>query len=268
VRPRPARGARPLLAGLLVLGVLAGCAPPPPGSIETLEAAARSRAERRERRLSACEARVVLRVSGRATGRLPAVSATARLAEPGRARLQARWLLGVLVDVSLARDTLTAWMPSERLGLRIGGVRDSLGLPDPANFVRRALAATWRAPHAAWRAAVPDSDGVALAWREAGGDWDLRLDRAGRPQRLRVAARGREVTVRYSGWSGAGADAAPSRIEIADGDGWLHVRADLEDLRPIARPRPSQFAVTLPDGVRPFDLDDLKRALAVHEAGR
>src|SRR2546428_699372 len=78
----PAAWAR-MLPGALALSLLAGaCAPPPPGGIESLEALARHGAERRERALAALEARLVLRLEGRATGRLPAVSVQARLAVP------------------------------------------------------------------------------------------------------------------------------------------------------------------------------------------
>ena len=256
------------LLALMLTTLFTGCAPPVPRGLETLEAATRTQAEQRERRLRTCEASVVLRVDGSATGKLPAVSVTARLADPGRMRLQARWLMGVLVDVSLTGDTLTAWMPAERLGLRVSRFGDTLGVADPATFARRALAAGWQPPREAWRAATSDSAGASLAWRQDGRDWSMRVDRAGRPRDLDVSDGTRRVTVRYSEWHGAGASALPSRLEFADGGGAVRVRLEIEDLRPLKRAKDAWFALALPDDVRPLGLEDVRRALAVKEGAR
>src|SRR5262249_50831041 len=94
--------------------LLASCTRlPAPGDLESLEALSRRDAEKRESKLTALEARMVLRLSGRATGKLPAVDLQARLAAPDRARLQARWLLGLLLDAAVRGDTLVAWLPGE-----------------------------------------------------------------------------------------------------------------------------------------------------------
>ena len=254
------------LATLVMLASLAaGCAPPAPGTLESLEGAARTGAHRRERRLQGLEARAVLRVDGRATGRLPAVSVTTRLAAPDRLRLQARWLLGVLLDAVVASDTLTAWMPSERLGLRLPGLADSLRIREPARFLGRAIVAGWQAPAEAWRGARADSAGVSLDWREGNETWGLRLDTAGRPSELSVARDSHRVTVRYSGWHGPGAAALPSRVELRDGDGWLHVRMDLEDVHSVKKVKPAWFRLSLPDDFEPLALDDLRRVLSLRE---
>ncbi len=268
-RRRSAAGQGPLAtlcvsgALLALLGFAFGCAPPPPGSLETLETAARVGAQRRERRLQGLEARAVLRVDGRATGRLPAVSVTTRLASPDRVRLQARWLLGVLLDAAVAEDTLTAWMPSERLGLRLPGLADSLGIRAPGRFIGRAIVASWQAPREAWRHARADSAGATLGWEEGGEAWTLRVDPAGRPRELAVSRDGHEVLVRYSGWHGAGYAALPARVEVTDGAGWLRVRLDLEDVHTLRRVKPAWFKLGIPDDVRPFGLSDVRRVLSL-----
>ena len=165
---------------LLVAWLASSCAPPPPGSLESLEQTARRAAERRERRWSAFEARAALRLDGRATGRLPAVSVHLRVASPDRVRLQARWLLGLLADVGARGDTLTVWVPSERLGIMVPDLADTLGVRDPARFLARALTATWVAPHEAWRQGVLDSAGALLAWDERDEHWTLRVATGGR----------------------------------------------------------------------------------------
>jgi hypothetical protein len=246
-----------------LVALAAGCAPPPPGSLESLESAARTSAHRRERRLAALETRAVLRVAGRATGRLPAVSVTTRLASPDRVRLQARWVLGTLVDAVVHKDTLVAWMPAERLGLRLPGLSDSLGIRDPARFIGRALVAGWQPPDEAWRRARADSAGAFLDWREGRESWTLRVDAAGRPSDLTVTRDSHSVRVRYSAWHGAGTAAMPARVEVEDGAGWLKVRMDVEDTHVHKRPRPTWFRLALPEDVEPLDLDDLRRVLSL-----
>jgi hypothetical protein len=241
----------------------AGCAPPAPGSLESLESAARKGAHRRVRRLAALETRAVLRIDGRATGRLPAVAVTTRLASPDRVRLQARWMLGTLLDAVVHADTLVAWMPGERLGLRLPGLSDSLGIREPARFIGRALVAGWQPPDDAWRRARADSAGAELDWREGRESWRLRVDAAGRPSDVTVARDSHRVHVRYSGWHGAGPAALPGRVEVTDGAGWVKVRMDVEDARTHKRPRSTWFRLALPEDVEPLDLDDLRRAMSL-----
>ena len=265
------RLARPALAGAAwlaaALGALAGCGPPPPptGSLEPLEARSRLHAERRERRVQVCEVRAALRLETAAAGRLPAVSVVARLAGPDRARLQARWVLGTLVDVVVSGDTLRAWMPSRRLGLELPSFADTLGVPEPGRVLRQALAASWPAPREAWRRANADSAGARLAWREAGEDWTLLVDRAGRPRQVSWAREGRGLEVRYAGWRGRGSSAWPTRIELADPAGGFRLELWLEDVRPLGRASPAWFSLALPADVAPFGFDDLRRALATRE---
>ncbi len=266
----PARARRSLPRAAVALALpaavaallLASCAPPAPRGLEPLEVMARRGAERRERRLAAFELQAVVRVDGRATGRLPAVSLNARLASPDRVRLQCRWLLGLLADVAVRGDTLVAWMPAERLGIRVPDLADTLGVRDPALFLGRALTASWQAPREAWRAAVADSGGATLAWPQGDERWTLRVDRDGRPRDVTVARGERTVTARYAAWRGAGERAWPARIDLADGAGWLKVRFDLEDMRAAKRARAAWFALALPEDARRLELDDVKRVLS------
>ena len=268
-RCSPGIGGRRFAQALCVgVALLASCAPPPPRGLETLEVLARRGAERREHRFAVCEVQAALRVSGRATGRLPAVSLHARLATPERVRLQCRWVLGLLADVAVRGDTLTAWVPSERLGLRVPDLSDSLGVREPARFLARALTASWQAPSEAWKQAVADSAGVTLAWPEHDEQWTLRVDRDGRPREVVVARNGQSVRARYGAWRGAGPYAWPARVELADAAGWVALTLDLEDLHAAKRARPAWFALVLPDDARRLELDDVKRILSQRGGGR
>jgi hypothetical protein len=249
-------------SALLAGSLLASCTKlPPPGDLEALQTTAQRGADHRERSLAALESRMVVRLSGRATGRLPAVSVQTKLASPDRARLQARSILGVLLDAAVRGDTLVAWMPSQRLGVRIPDLADSLGVREPALFLGRALAASWQAPAEAWRAATPDSAGVKLAWQDGDEAWTLWLDRMGRPRQLEVDHEAHVLTVGYPQWRGAGLGAWPQRIELADGEGWVHARVDMESSYHAKKARPAWFVVSLPEDVTPVALEDLRRVI-------
>jgi len=246
-----------------MFALLASCTPlPPPGDMEALETTARRGAEHRERSLVALESRMVVRLSGRATGKLPAVNVQTKLASPDRARLQARSILGLLLDAAVRGDTLLAWIPSERMGVRVPELSDSLGIREPARFIGRALAASWQAPDEAWRAVTPDSGGAKLAWRDGDEAWTLRLDGMGRPRQLEIHREEHVLTVGYPQWRGAGLGAWPQRIELADGEGWVHARVDMESSYHAKKSRPAWFAVSWPDDVTPLALDDLRRVMA------
>ena len=264
------RGFARRLAWFAVLGLcLASCAPPPPpGDIETLESTSRREASARERSLAALETRLTVRLDGRATGKLPALSVQARLATPDRARLHARWFLGTLFDAALRGDTLLAWVPSERMSFRLPDLADSLGVDEPARFFGRTLAASWQAPHDAWQSAVTDSEGVHLAWSEQDASWRMRLDRAGRPRELTLTQDARSIVVGYPQWHGTGEHAWPQRIELADGEGWVRARLDVENKFHAKHAHDSWFAMSLPEDVTPLELHDLKRMLARVRAAR
>ncbi|MEY4070256.1 MAG: hypothetical protein RL721_870 [Candidatus Eisenbacteria bacterium] len=258
------RAVRTLMLVVAAACALASCAPRPPRGLETLEQAARRGAEARERRWASCEAVGALRLDGRATGRTPALMMGLRAAAPDRVRVRVQWALGVLGEVAVRGDTLVAWLPTQRLGVRFGGLADSLGVHDPAAFLVRSLAAAWVAPREAWRDAVADSAGVSLAWREGDGDaWTMRVDLRGRPVEARVQRADHVIMLRISEWRGAGDDAHPTRLEIADGDGWVRLRLDLDDLVPRPRPRAQDFALELPAGVRPLEWSDLRALFAL-----
>jgi len=261
-RARRLSARTPLAVLAAGLALLAGCTPPPPAGLETLEQAARHGAERREHRLVALELHGVLRVDGRATGKLPAVSLSAHVASPDRVRLQCRWLVGLLADVALRGDSLTVWMPGERMGLSIPQLSDTLGLEAPAGWFGRALVAGWQAPAEAWARAVADSAGAALEWAERGARWTLSVDRDGRPRAVSVSRGERRMSVRYGAWHGHGAGAWPGHIELADGDGWLRARIELEDMHAKRHAQPAWFALELPANARRLELDEVKRILS------
>jgi hypothetical protein len=229
-----------LAAAFLALAV-ASCAPPPrPGSSVARVAAQWDAArERREALVGALQADVVLRVDGRATGRLPALTATLALAAPDRVRLRASVLLGVALDLLVTGDSVYAWVPSERVAFRAPS--DSLRLGRPAELAARVLGATWAPPAAAWRVASADSAGWRVAWREGADSLALDVDGDAKPLEAWVGREGRGVRVRYSEWTRVRGEPFPARWELTDDTGWARLRLDLDDARASAQPDSDWF---------------------------
>lgn len=257
---RVRRRAAPAAAAALLLA-LGACAPPPPGRLETLRERYESARTKRAACLDALTAQAVVRVDGRATGRLPALIASLAVAAPARARLRARLLTSVLVDACAGGDSLVVWVPRERVALTLGGAGDTALAVAPVGLLVCALGATWEPPAEAWRAAQPPGAGATLCWRE--GEDSLALD-IGADALPRSARWWRgEVSVRahYEAWQRTGGTDFPGRLEVGDDSGWARVDLELEDARAESRPRDDWFAQRLPEGTRRVDANDLARRL-------
>ena len=230
------------LAPVFLALALASCAPPPRPGSAVAEVAARWDAarERRETLVGALQADVVVRVDGRATGKLPALSATLSLGAPGRVRLRVSALIGVALDLLVREDSLYAWVPSERLAFR--AAVDSLGSGAPAALAGRVLGATWAPPAAAWRMASSDSVGWRVAWREGADSLVLHVNGEARALEAWIGREGRGVSVRYTDWTRVSGEVFPARWELADDTGWARVRLDLDEARAWPQPDSNWFA--------------------------
>ncbi len=227
---------------LLALALLASCAPPPrPGG--TLDTLAERYAVRRDHRaalLRAFTADLVVRVDGRATGRLPALTATLALGAPDRMRLRVAAMLGITFDVLCGRDSLFAWVPSEKLAFAVPV--ESLGVGAPAAFAARALGATWAPPAQAWASAVADSTLLRLGWREGGDSLALVVGPDALPREAWIGRAGSGVRVRYEAWSPLRGEALPSRWRLADDSGWARVRVESANAQAVAQAHAEWFA--------------------------
>ncbi len=252
---------RTLLA-VVLLAALAGCAraPRPGRPLERVEERYAVARDHREALLGALTGEWLVRADGRGTGRLPTLPAELDLAAPDRARLRVSGLVGVAIDVLVTRDSLFAWIPSQRLAF--AGAGDTLGIGEPAAFVGRVLGATWSPPESAWRAAARDSADWRLAWREGEDSLALRVDRDGLPAEAWVARGGRGVRVRYTEWTHLRGEPFPQRCDLADDTGWAHVRLDATDVRAAESAEESWFTPRRAEGWRTMGWDDLKAALA------
>lgn len=255
------RASRALLAGTLLGVLLASCGRPPrPGGaledVATRYAVAR---DHREALLGALAGEWMVRADGRGTGRLPTLPATFELASPDRARLRVSALIGVAFDVLVTRDSLFAWIPSQRMSLAAPG--ESLGIASPAAFAGRVIGATWSPPREAWRAASADSGGWQLGWREGGDSLALRVDAGGQPIEAWIGRAGRGVRVGYPQWMRVKNEPFPQRCELADDTGWARVRLDAMDVHAADHADDGWFEPRRTSGWRTMQWDDLKSAL-------
>lgn len=252
---RPWAARRAALAAACLAVAAASCAPPPhPGARDLAVRYAVAR-DRREALLRAFGAEAIVRIDGRATGRLPALPATLDLASPDRARLRVSGIVGVLLDVLVARDSVWAWVPSQHLAFAAAG--DSLGLVTPALLAGRALGAAWAPPASAWRDAAPDSAATRLAWREGSDSLVLVVDAGARPVRGWIGRGRTGIAVRWSQWSSVGGEAFPMRAEVADDSGWVRVRLDCDEAHVAPRADDGIFAVRRGGNWRTVGLGDL-----------
>ena len=231
------------LAPVFLALALASCAPPPRPGSAVAEVAARWDAarERRATLVGALQADVIARVDGRATGKLPALTATLALAAPDRVRFRVSALIGVALDLLVRGDSLYAWVPSERVVFRAAG--DSLGLGAPAALAARVQGATWAPPAEAWRVASTDSAGWRVGWREGADSLVLHVNGEALPLEAWIGRDGRGVRVRYTDWTRVSGEAFPARWELTDDTGWARVRLDLDEARASAQPDSDWFAL-------------------------
>lgn len=262
-RVRTSARLRAAAACALALVFASGCARAPRG-VPSFDALAVKHAEARARRdaaLHALRANVVLRLDGRATGRLPAFAASVAIAAPDRARIEAHALLGVVLDASLRGDSVLVRLPSERSSYLFGGAGESLGVTRPVAFVAQAFAATWRPPAEAWTRAAFDSSGCTLRWREGPDSLEMVVNREGLPLTVRLEHSGRSVRVRYETWEDVRGREFPTAISLRDGEGWVVARVTVEDLRFSARAEEDWFDWRMPSTTRVLQWSDIRESL-------
>ncbi|MBK7368675.1 MAG: hypothetical protein IPJ04_12410 [Candidatus Eisenbacteria bacterium] len=262
-RVRTSARLRAALACAIALVFASGCAHAPRG-VPSFDALSVKHAEGRARReavLHAMRADVVLRLDGRATGRLPAFAASVAIASPDRARVEAHALLGVVLDASLRGDSVLVRLPGERSSYLVGGAGESLGVTRPVAFLAQVFAATWRPPAAAWPLSVADSSGCTIAWREGADSLEMAVDREGLPRVVRLERAGHVVRVRYERWEDVRGREFPTAISVRDDEGWVAARVTVEDLRFSARAEEDWFDWRMPSTTRVLKWSDIRESL-------
>lgn len=259
------RSRRSLAGVLWVMAVLASCAPPPPGELTRFAVRYEAERVRREARLVTAQAEWVVRIDGRATGRLPGLLVSTALASPDRLRMRASWMLGTAMDGVAQGDRLRVWLPSEHALLEIPELTAALHGIEPVGLLRTAWCAGWEPPANAWALARSESSLVRVAWRAGPDSLTLLADGAGRPQRVRIERAGRTLEVRYAGWRRLDGLDWPMEVSVADSEGWVKLRTELQALRPAQRAREDWFELRFPSDADTLDWEAVRARLSVRK---
>ena len=256
------------LASAACVGLLlASCAPPPrPGELTSFASRYQNERTRREQRVHSAELEMVVRVEGRATGRLPGLLVSGTIAGPEHLRLRAGWMLGTALDLVAIEDSVCAWLPTEHAVLEVGGLAEVLRQPQPVALMIRALAASWDPPAIAWRDATVESTHVRLGWRQGADSLSLRVDGASRPLELLIQRDGRRVSIQYAGWRAVNGIDWPTRMELTDGEGWLRMRTELQALRSNRRLSDDAFLLRTPPDAERLDWQHVRERLQAQGA--
>jgi hypothetical protein len=252
---------------LLAIGLAfaAGCAPRlalrPETSIGERMARYRVLVVDRESKAIAMTASLSLWVE-RAGERMPGAQAELRLAAPDRMRLRIASAFGTAIDLGLAGDSLRAYVPGWRTGLRLDAASESLGFEAPADRMVRALSATWRPPSEAWGRATWSDSLVRVRWTEAGDSLAIGVGASGLPAWAELAvADGPLLRVHYRGWDRSSGGAWPSYVELVDEDHALRVMCRANQIKFAPEPDRARLAVRWPPGTTPVTLGELRAAL-------
>jgi hypothetical protein len=261
----PARGAALILASLAFAAIGIACAPRRVAlpELDVGRRASRYRAALEQRRAcGVAEVSLVLWLERAAERRLPGAQADLVMAAPDRLRLRLASLFGTALDVSVRGDSLLAYVPAWKTGLRLGSVSDSLGVRGPGDLAFRAFSATWAPPDEAWAQAVWKEPLLEVRWAEGGDSLAVGVDRSGLPAWVR-ASRGETFSVRavYQEWDRSSGPAWPSRFELEDGGHQVRLICKASHMRFRGQADTTRLAARVPADAAVLTVTELRRVL-------
>ncbi len=210
---------------------------------------------------------MVVRLEGRATGRLPGLLVSGTIAAPQQLRLRAGWMLGTALDLVAIEDSVRVWLPTEHALLEVGGLEQVLHQQQPVALMIRALSASWDPPASAWLGASVESTHVRLGWRQGADSLSMRVDGASRPLELRIERDGRLVSIEYAGWRTVNGVDWPTRMELTEREGWLRLRTELQALRSNRRLAEDSFILRTPPDAERLDWQQVRERFQTQEEG-
>jgi len=194
--------------------------------------------------------------------RLPGAQGDLTMAGPDRVRLRISSLFGTALDLGVRGDSLLAWVPVWKTGLRLGSARESLGIREPGGLVYRVLSGNWTPPASAWDLMVRSDSLAALSWSEEEDSLHLTLGSEGLPRRM-VVARGDQaaVEVHYQAWDQGSSVAWPSQIELLERRHEVRILFKASRLRFPPLADTSRLAVRIPPHADVLTLAELRNVL-------
>jgi hypothetical protein len=261
-RPRRVVAATAIAIALL----LGGCAPHlvRVAEIEASLSAARYRAAlaERETRGVSVDAELLLWGHVPSATRIPGAEARLLLAGPDAFRLRVGSLFGTALDIAARGDSLSAYVPARRTGLRLDAARDSLGLLGPGGLGFRALSGAWRPPPEAWEAASRHDALLRVTWLEDADTLAVAVGSDGLPAWASLTRPGGTgVRIDYRAWDRSAGLAWPARFDFTDLAGGYRLECKVARVRFPSRPDPLRFSVPIPADAERLTLAGLRRAL-------
>jgi hypothetical protein len=254
------------VGALLAAGLLAGCgvrmARPP--ALDMAGRAERYHVTLLERRARgvAVSANLTLWLERASMRRLPGASADLVLAAPDRLRLRVASAFGTMLDLGVRGDSLLAYVPAWRTGLRLGSARESLGVSEPGDLAFRVLAAAWEPPGEAWSRAVWRDSLLEVSWVDAEDSVSIGVDRQGLPVWARlVRPPVLDLRARYRAWDRSAGVPWPAVIEVDDPVHQVRLVCKASQLRFRPQADPARLTVRMPARAMTLTLQDLRSVL-------
>ncbi len=251
-------------AVIVLVGLGGGCAPrlARPPELDATARASRYRAVLAERRARgvAVTASLVLWLERTSERRLPGAQADLLLAAPDRVRLRVASSFGTALDLGARGDSLLAYVPAWRSGLRLGSVRDSLGVREPGDLAYRLFSATWDPPAEAWTRGVWRDSLLQVAWAEGGDSLALAVGRDGLPAWVLLGGAG-AWRARYRAWDRSAAVAWPAQLEIEDDVHGARLTCKASRLRFRPAADTTRLSVRVPGDAAMLTLAELRAVL-------
>lgn len=260
--------ARFLAAALAVWGltmVLDSCGPktvtPPELTSGTRIERYRALLAQREARSAAVSASLTLWAE-HGSDRLPGAQGDLLVAGPDRMRLRIASMFGIALDLGLSGDSLRAYIPAWKRGLRLDSAAESLGFEAPGDRLVSALCATWRPPDEAWKSAAWRDTLLRIAWVQSGDSVAMTIGASGLPAQVDLfQPQGFSVRALYRGWDRASGTPWPAHIELVDPEHDVVMTCRASQLRFGDEVDLNRLKVHWPRGLTPLSLAELRVAL-------
>lgn len=260
--------ARALVATLGLLGLAAAIDSCGPKTVTPPELSSGTRIERyrallaeREARSAAMSASLSLWAE-HGHDKLPGAQGDLLVAGPDRMRLRVSSLFGTALDLGLSGDSLRAYIPAWKTGLRLDSAAESLGFEAPGGRLVSALCATWHPPESAWKSAAWSDSLLRIAWLESDDSVAVSIGSSGLPAQVELFQPQRfSARARYRAWDRGSGTAWPAHIELSDPAHDVVMTCRASQLRFGHEVDLRKLAVHWPHGTDPLTLSELRLAL-------